>query len=119
MPTNGRAVLEAVPPQTLRVGERRGEAAAPTNGEAFLKAHGQALDWALDRARIEQKDAAYRMGYTDPGVVSRWISGKERLQLDKLRMLGDDFFAELLVALAQTCDGVEVRTQVTLIARTA
>ena len=54
-----------------------------------------------------------------PGVVSRWIDGRERMQLDKLRMLGDDFFAELLVALAQTCDGVEVRTQVTLIARTA
>lgn len=81
--------------------------------------HGQALDWALDRARIEQKQAAFSMGYSDPAVVSRWVSGKERMQLDKLRMLGDEFFSELLVALAQTCSGVEVRTQVTLIARRA
>ncbi len=106
-------------PHSLRVRRPEGEAVSPTNGDEFLKAHGQALDWALDRARIEQKAAAFRMGYTDPGVVSRWISGKERMQLDKLRLLGDDFFGELLVALAQTCSGVEVRTQVTLIARTA
>ncbi len=95
------------------------EAEPLSDRDQFLKLHGQALAWALDRARIEQKQAAFRMGYTDPAVVNRWCLGRERMQLDKLRMLGDDFFAELLVALAQTCAGVEVRTQVTLIARTA
>ena len=107
-----RANLPPNHPQMLRA---KGEGSPQPVGIAFLKTHGDALEWALDRCRIEQKDAAYRMGYTDSGVVSRWISGLERMQLDKLRGgLGEKFFGELLVALLQTCEEVEVKTQVTL-----
>jgi len=64
---------------------------------------------------VTKQEAAYRMGYADSGVVSRWISGLERMQLDKLRGgLGEKFFGELLVALLQTCEEVEVKTHVTL-----
>ena len=81
---------------------------------AGARSIGQAFDWALDRARITKQEAAYQMGYTDDGVMGRWASGTERVQLDKLRMLGDDFFQEFVIALAQTCAGVDVKTQITL-----
>jgi hypothetical protein len=54
------------------------------------------------------------MGYSDSGVIGRWVSGLERVQLDKVRLLGDDVFQEFVIALAQTCGGVEVKTQITL-----
>lgn len=86
----------------------------------FRSQHGQALDWALDVVRVNQKTAAELMGYSDHGVVGRWTSGSERFQLDKLRAaLGEEFFAEFLIALAQTCDGVDVNTSVTLKRRRA
>lgn len=109
-------------PRSLKVGGEPSETASPQNGDQidadlarFLRMHGQALEWALDHARIEPKDAAGRMGYTDPAVIYRWFSGKERLQLDKLRSaLGEKFFGKFLVALMQTCDGVEVETSIRL-----
>lgn len=111
------AGVDYAPPQSQRATKVPSREPSPINGDRWRSIHGQALEWALDRCSIEQKAAAYRMGYSDPGVVSRWIYGTERMQLDKLRMLGEVFFAELLVALAQTCEGVEVRTQVTLARR--
>ncbi len=86
----------------------------------FRRQHGQALDWVLDVVRVNQKTAAEEMGYADHGVVGRWTSGAERFQLDKLRAaLGEDFFAELLIALLQTCDAADVSTAVTVRRRRA
>ena len=105
------AQLSDVHPQMLR-------APSPVDpqklGDSQGKAIGQAFEWALDRARITKQEAAYRMGYADSGVIGRWISGKENLQLVRSRLIGEVFFQEFLIALAQTCEGVEVKTQITL-----
>lgn len=77
---------------------------------------GQAFEWALDRAHVTHKDAAYRMGYSDQGVIGRWVSGMERVQLDKVRLL-DDVYPEFLVALLQACAGVEIHTSISVVRR--
>ena len=104
--------LRTVQPQMLRAG-------SPPDpqklGEAYRREIGQAFEWALDRARLTKGEAAYRMGYADQGVIGRWVSGTERVQLDKCRLLGPTFYQEFVIALAQTCEGVEVRTQITLL----
>jgi hypothetical protein len=96
-------------PQNLKASPLSGRALSLTSDE-FLCIHGRALENALKRAGITPKRAAMEMGYTDQTTVSRWCLGRERMQLDKLRLLGDDFFAELLIAFAETCARVEVRT---------
>lgn len=104
--------LTDVHPQMLRSGSL---VDPRESGEADRRRDvGQAFEWALDRARLTKQDAAFRMGYTDSGVMGRWVSGAERVQLDKLRLLGEPFFQEFVIALAQTCAGVEVKTQITL-----
>lgn len=103
--------LDAVHPQMLRM---KSEGDPQELGMASRKRLGQCLEWALDRARITNQDAAFRMGYSDSGVVSRWINGTERQQLDKLKLLGEVFWQEYVIALAQDCPGVEVKTQITL-----
>lgn len=103
--------LDTVHPQMLR------DPRTPDprkSGDDYRREIGQAFEWALDRARITKQDAAGRMGYTDSGVMGRWVNGTERVQLDKVRLLGEDFFQEFVIALAQTCKGVEVKTQITL-----
>ena len=68
----------------------------------------------MDKARITKQQAAFAMGYTDSGVIGRWVSGVERIQLDKLRLLGDGFWQEWVIVQAQITPGVEVRTLITL-----
>jgi hypothetical protein len=103
--------LDSLHPQMLRAGS---PADPQKLGEAHSAQIGQAFEWALDRARITKQEAAFRMGYTDSGVIGRWISGKENLQIARTRLIGEEFFTEFLVALAQTCAGVAVRTVIEL-----
>jgi hypothetical protein len=83
-------------------------------GEDALRAIGQAFEWAIDQARSTKGALATDLGYTDQGVIGRWISGKERIQLDKLKAHAPAVYVEFLLALIQMCDGVEVKTQVTM-----
>jgi len=75
---------------------------------------GQCFEWALDQARVEKKAAAAAMGYTHQGVITEWIAGRERIQLDKLKAFLPTVYVEFLLAMLQDCDGVEVKTQVTM-----
>jgi hypothetical protein len=86
-------------------------------GDALKREVGQAFDYALSRAKDPttgllwtKGGAAMAMGYTDQGVIGRWISGVERVQLDKVRLLGDDFFWEFVCALGALCAGVKAVT---------
>lgn len=83
-------------------------------GEDALFAIGQAFEWAIDQARTTKGALAIDLGYTDQGVIGRWISGKERIQLDKLKACAPRVYTEFLLALLQTEDGVEVKTQITM-----
>ena len=107
--------LESVHPQMLRM-------ASPVDpqrlGADARREIGQCFEWALDEVRMEKKDAAARMGYTDQGVIGRWISGIERIQNDKVMLCLPTVWPHYLIAQLRTCSGVEVKTQVTL-ARTA
>jgi len=106
--------LAAVHPQSLRAGFASSADGPRMSGEASRARIGQCFEWALDRARLTKQEAAFRMGYTDSGVIGRWISGMERVQLDKLHLIGVGFWQEFVIALAQDCEGVEVKTQITL-----
>lgn len=109
--SESRKALDNVHPQMLR-------AASPLDpqklGEDALHAIGQAFEWAIDQARTTKGALAIDLGYTDQGVIGRWISGKERIQLDKLKACAPRVYTEFLLALLQGEDGVEVKTQVTL-----
>jgi hypothetical protein len=103
--------LDSVHPQMLKV-------ASPIDpqklGEDALREIGQAFEWAIDQARTTKGALAVDLGYTDQGVIGRWISGKERIQLDKLKAAAPRVYVEFILALLQLEDGVEVKTQVTL-----
>lgn len=86
-------------------------------GSDAARAIGQCFEWALDQARIEKKAAAASMGYTHQGVITEWIAGRERVQLDKLRAYLPSVYVEFLLAMLQECEGVEVRTQVSMTRR--
>jgi hypothetical protein len=105
------SALSNVHPQMLRASS---PATPQRSGDDYAREIGAAFEWALDRARVTKQEAAYRMGYSDSGVIGRWISGRENLQIHKTRLIGDAFFQEFVVALAQTCGGVEVKTLITL-----
>jgi hypothetical protein len=103
--------LDSVHPQMLK-------AASPVDpqklGEDALREIGQAFEWAIDTARTTKGALSTDLGYTDQGVIGRWVSGKERVQLDKLKVHAPAVYVEFLLSLIQMCDGVEVKTQVTL-----
>lgn len=103
-----RDALNGVHPQSLRVGAKPDP--QKLAGLDLRPEIGGVFDYALDRSRLTDKEAASLMGYTDQGVISRWKNGQERIQLDKLRLLGDRFWGEFVCGLAQLCEGVQVRT---------
>ena len=105
------AKLDGLHPRMLR-------APSPADPQELGAQHrrelGQAFEWALDKARITKQEAAFAMGYTDSGVIGRWISGKENIQLGRVRLLGDDFLYEFVIAWAQTCGGIRTIGQTLL-----
>jgi|SRR5688572_16059768 hypothetical protein len=106
MARNDTAVLPAVHPRMLRA---KGEANPQELGK---RAIGSAIEAALDRARITKQEAAFAMGYTDSGVMGRWINGTETPQFAKLWALGERFKQELVIALAEQA-GMPVVTTIT------
>lgn len=98
--------LSGVHPQMLRVA---GEGDPQSVGKREI---GRVVEIALDRACLTKQEAAYAMGYSDAGVMGRWIAGTETPQFAKLWMLGDRFRKELVIALAEKVSDVEVQTTV-------
>jgi hypothetical protein len=92
----------------------RGEVDPQRLGEQARREIGQAFEEAIEQARSEKKAVAAECGYTDQGVIGRWISGVERVQLDKLKAHSRRVYIEFLFALLQAEEGVEVSRQVTL-----
>ena len=111
LPEQGRPSLPDLHPQSLRAGTVTDPQLL---GDVGKREIGQVFEEALDRARLTKQEAAFLMGYTDSGVIGRWVNGTERVQMDKLWMLGDRFKSEFVIALAQTCHGVETKTLITL-----
>lgn len=72
---------------------------------------GEALMKALLRSGITKQEAAYTLGYSDPGVLSRWTLGTEAMQVGKLIALGPEFRRQWLIAQAEAF-GMSVRTSI-------
>ncbi len=111
--------LESVHPQMLKAASPSARSAlSPSDpqslGDDALRAIGQAFEWAIDQARTTKGAIATDLGYTDQGVIGRWISGKERVQLDKLKTRAPKVYTEFLLALLQVEEGVEVKTTIVM-----
>lgn len=119
-----RPTVASVPKPTPRKFSAEAFAARETRGEADHKPLaidvttrliGGAIETALRNAEITKKEASAVMGYGEnQAPISNWISGKETPQFAKLWLLGDGFQHALVIALADLCKRVEVRTVVTL-----
>lgn len=110
-PAQSTKPLPDVHPQMLK-------AASPVDPQKLVEDHlreiGQAFEWSIDESRTNKGAVSIEMGYTDQSVIGRWISGKERVQLDKLRAFNRKVYVKFLLTLLEMEDGVEVKTQVTL-----
>jgi hypothetical protein len=62
---------------------------------------GQCFAAALERSGITKQQASGLMGYSDQGVIGRWISGQERVQIDKCLLLGAEFVFEFAAAIVE------------------
>lgn len=104
-----KAQLSDVHPQMLRAEH---EGAPQLSGKHAI---GLAIERALGRANFTKQEAAFRMGYTDSGVIGRWIAGTETPQFAKLWTLGDAFRRELVIAQAEVAGiGIDVQTVITV-----
>jgi transcriptional regulator with XRE-family HTH domain len=79
----------------------------------FARLMGQAIEEAIQEAKLEKKDAADRMGYQDQSALSRWIAGIENPQLHKLWGLGPVFQKAFVIALARRCPAMRVDVTLT------
>ena len=70
---------------------------------------GRSVERALVIAGLTKQEAAYQLGYSDQGVISRWCSGIERPQFDKLFEL-PGFEAAWIEARAETHPAMTCRT---------
>jgi len=91
--------LDSVHPQMLRV-----------DGEPDRKKLvGRDVERSFEILGISKQDAAYRMGYSDPGTMSRWCAGTERPHFDKLEQI-DGFDEAYMKAKAERNPRVTMRT---------
>jgi len=105
--------LPAVHPRMLRAkGETDPQELGGREKGEEKRQIGRAIETALDRTRMTKQEAAFAMGYTDSGVMGRWINGTETPQFAKLWTLGERFRQELVIALAEQA-GMSVVTTIT------
>lgn len=106
--------LAGLHPQMLRV-----EAEGHPQKLADLKVEiGHSVERALDLAGLTKQEAAFAMGYTDQGVISRWCSGTERPLFDKLYAI-EGFEEAWIQARAERNRNIEIQTVVTIRRRSA
>jgi hypothetical protein len=86
MPRQSAEALANVHPQMLRM---RGEADRKKFADCSKEAVGRALERAIAMSGLSKQEAAFAMGYSDPGTVSRWCAGTERLHVDKVMAVAD------------------------------
>jgi hypothetical protein len=102
MPPTMRAKLDAVHPQMLRA-----------DSDGHRKKVAERVERALQLVGLSKQDAAYQMGYSDAGTISRWCSGAERPLFDKLFAI-EGFEDAYLVALAERNPRMAVETVITV-----
>lgn len=106
MPSSLRRAVPDVPLKTLKAGLLRGETALNSIENA-----GDMVQRALIRSGISQKEAALTMDINE-GQLTRQLRGQEHLSWQRLFLLPDKFFLELLIVIAETRGIASVRTQI-------
>lgn len=102
-----RDQLGAVPLRNAKADVRRGEGAVQKlNPEA-----GEVLDLARVNIRLEAKQMADAMGISH-SLVLRGLKSADHLSFHRLWFLPDEFWAELLIAIAKKRGGLRVRTTI-------
>lgn len=109
MPRHDTAQLDGIPRKTLAM---RGEALRKKIAEPTI-ALGPAIERALELAHLTRQEASHAMGYRDPSALSRWISGAERPQFERLFAV-PRLKCALVIALAELAEGIEITTQITI-----
>lgn len=100
--------LAGVPLRNAKATRLRGEGPV----QKLNPAAGEVLDLARGNARLEPKQMAADMGISH-SLVLRGLKGVDHLSFHRLWLLSDDFWTELIVALAKKrLTGVDVETQI-------
>jgi vacuolar-type H+-ATPase subunit D/Vma8 len=107
------AQLDGVKRQSLTMKLRTGESDPQRLVEDLKRAIGRAIEDAIKAAKLEKKDVAARMGYTDQSVVGRWIAGVETPQFAKLFLIVE-LRTPLLIALFALAEDAEIVTTITV-----
>jgi hypothetical protein len=102
MPTTVTDRLADVHPQMLRM-----------ESEGARKKIGLLVERAIELLHLTKQDVAFRLHYSDAGVISRWCTAVERPLFDKLWSL-DGFDGALVLAIAEGNPRIEVSTIVTI-----
>jgi hypothetical protein len=106
MPSSLRRAVPDVPLKTLKVGLAKGETVLNS-----IESAGDTVQKALIRSGISQKEAALTMDINE-GQLTRQLRGQEHLSWQRLFMLPDKFFLELLIILAEHRGIASVRTRI-------
>lgn len=101
--------LAGVHPPMLGMGPKSARFEAKADPQTSGLIVGQIIARALDYAGLEVKEAAARMGYSDPTTLYRWLAGKEAANFDRLFQLGDKFREGLALGVASACPTLRVR----------
>jgi hypothetical protein len=73
-----------VPRKSVAATLRTGEGDRKWLAEDMKREQGEVFGRVLELARVTKQQASDAMGYPDQSAVSRWISGAERVQWDKV-----------------------------------
>lgn len=105
MPVNSARSLNGIPLRTLKATLLRGESEVQKlNSDA-----GDVIDTARKGAHLEVKQMADALGCSE-SYVHRGLKSQDGLSFHKLWDLSDDFWAELLAAIARKRNIAHVRT---------
>lgn len=113
--SGGKGMSSTVSSRLNGVNCRSLKCGLPT-GETLLQLtepHARVIAKALDRSDLTVKAAASEMGISE-SLLARQLKGLEHLSWQRLNLLPDRFFCELLILLAETRGIATVRTQIQL-----
>lgn len=117
MGTKATQALADVHPQMLRAKSEGDRKKFAVDEKALI---GRAVERAISVAGLTKQEAAFQMGYSDSGTLSRWCAGTETPQFAKLWAV-EALRGPLVIALAEAMDdsGVIVTTHVQIRQRKA
>lgn len=122
MPRSVAERMASVHPKMLAVSDERLQSRSETHpkrlGEQEWRERiGRTIDRALRLAEVTKQEMSHAMGYgNDQSSISKWITGKERPQFDKLfgadGDIGDRFYVAWVIACAEKHPSLDVTTEI-------